>query len=191
VFEHRYRAMLRDAMAGRGEIVTALLKPGYEGQYRGSPPVHDVGCLGSVENVRTLPDGRSLLELVGLSRVRFETWEQLTPYRIARCRPLPDREPAGETSLAQTRATQLAATFQVLLQELSGIGGPIPLTDTGSVAQTVNRICFALDIEPEDKQLLLMEDDLVARADQVGKHLDALLQAATRHGGFRQEGPVN
>lgn len=179
IFEPRYRAMVRDALASRAEIAITLLKPGWEGSYAGSPAVYEIGCLGSLENVRPLPDGRYLLNCVGLSRVRFESWLQMTPYRLARCTPLPERAPDKDSPLAREIALQLSVTFQVLLREASGSAAPLLLEDTLRLESIVNRICFALDLKPEEKQRLLAEDDLLVRARVAGEHLDRLVRATT------------
>ena len=190
VFEPRYREMVRDAMAGRGEIAMALPKPGWEGQYSGSPPVHSIGCLGSMRNVRPLSGGRFLFDLIGLSRVKFEEWRQLTPYRIARCSSLPEKGTGPLSSRAHEKALQLSVTFQALLQELSGMKGPLQLGSDLSLETTVNRICFALEIDAEDKQRLLAEDDIAVRAERAGEYLDAVVRALGRRRS-NAKGPPN
>ena len=177
IFEPRYRVMVKDALAARAEIAIALLKPGWEGNYPGTPPVYEIGCLGSLENIRPLPDGRYLLNCVGLSRVRFDSWLQMTPYRLARCVPLPERGPARNSAESRDMAIQLSLTFQVLLRELSGSSAPLLVEESPSLESIVNRICFSLDIPSEEKQLLLQEDNLTARARVAGEHLDRLVCA--------------
>jgi Lon protease-like protein len=57
IFEPRYRELLRDALEDDGLIATALLKPGWEANYAGQPPVEPVVCLGRVLTHRWLPEG--------------------------------------------------------------------------------------------------------------------------------------
>jgi len=45
VFELRYRAMVRDALSADRLIALALLLPGWERDYHGSPEYHPIGCL--------------------------------------------------------------------------------------------------------------------------------------------------
>src|SRR5213594_1581105 len=96
-----------------------------------------------------LSGGRFLFDLIGLSRVKFEEWRQLTPYRIARCSSLPEKGTGPLSSRAHEKALQLSVTFQALLQELSGMKGPLQLGSDLSLETTVNRICFALEIDAE------------------------------------------
>src|SRR5713226_1591196 len=44
IFEPRYRAMVADALKGDHIIGMVLLKPGYEADYEGRPPVYSIGC---------------------------------------------------------------------------------------------------------------------------------------------------
>ncbi|NIM02428.1 MAG: hypothetical protein GTN89_12150, partial [Acidobacteria bacterium] len=84
IFEPRYRQMIRDASGGDGHVAIALLEPGFEDDYDGSPAFHRVGTLGRIENLESLSDGRFNLHLIGLRRVEFEEIPAPTPYRVAR-----------------------------------------------------------------------------------------------------------
>jgi Lon protease-like protein len=48
IFEPRYRAMVRDALGGDRIIGMALLRPGWDAHYEGSPAVYEVGCAGLI-----------------------------------------------------------------------------------------------------------------------------------------------
>src|ERR1700752_3118620 len=71
IFEPRYRQMTADALAGDRLIAMVLLRPGWEADYDGRPPVHEVACLGRIAAEQRLPDGRFNLQLRGLSRARI------------------------------------------------------------------------------------------------------------------------
>jgi len=65
VFEPRYRAMIRDALAG--DRLIGIIQP------RGSdepPSLFDVGCLGRIAGAEELDDGRFNIVLEGLGRFR-------------------------------------------------------------------------------------------------------------------------
>lgn len=108
VFEPRYRALLRDALAGDRRIVMAVLKPGYEEDYYGTPPVHEWGCAGRIVRHQRLDDDSSDIVLRGERVVHLEEFVQDTPYRIARVRPSPEdrafaEEPGQPERLAELR----------------------------------------------------------------------------------------
>jgi Lon protease-like protein len=69
----------------------AILKPGYETDYHGSPELYPTACVGRIVEHESLPDGRSDLILRGESAVWIEETESEHPYRVARVRSLPDR----------------------------------------------------------------------------------------------------
>src|SRR5215207_370332 len=66
IFEPRYRAMIADALKGDRIIGMVQLRPGYEADYEGRPPVYGIGCAGVISEVEELPDGRYNLMLQGL-----------------------------------------------------------------------------------------------------------------------------
>jgi Lon protease-like protein len=72
VFEPRYRALMHSCIAsGRMAMAVTLLKPGYESNYEGRPPMHEVCTLGRIEQHEVLPDGRFNMTLRGLFRVKL------------------------------------------------------------------------------------------------------------------------
>lgn len=70
IFEPRYRQMTADALAGDRLLALVLLKPGWEADYQGRPPIHDMACLAKITADERLADGRFYLAVRGLNRVR-------------------------------------------------------------------------------------------------------------------------
>lgn len=66
IFEPRYRAMVRDALAG--DRLIGMVQPRNE---KDPPALFGTGCLGRIESVEELDDGRFNLMLEGLSRFRI------------------------------------------------------------------------------------------------------------------------
>jgi Lon protease-like protein len=89
VFEPRYRALVRDALAGDGRLVMAVLQPGYEADYYGGPPVHPWACAGRIVRHQPLDDDSSDIVLRGERVVRILEFVQDVPYRVARLEPQP------------------------------------------------------------------------------------------------------
>ena len=48
IFEPRYREMVGDALTGDRIIGMVLLRPGWEADYEGRPPIYPVGCAGLI-----------------------------------------------------------------------------------------------------------------------------------------------
>ena len=72
VFEPRYRRMTADALVAQKRLAMALLKPGWERDYYGSPEIEPVVCVGRIVNSELLPDGRYNLLLQGEMRACVE-----------------------------------------------------------------------------------------------------------------------
>jgi Lon protease-like protein len=71
IFEPRYRELLEDALAGDQLIAMALLRPGWEDDYEGRPPIYPVACLGRIATHHRLEDGTYNVLLLGARRVRL------------------------------------------------------------------------------------------------------------------------
>jgi hypothetical protein len=65
IFEPRYRAMIRDSLASNRLI--GMIQPRGPGE---PPPLFEVGCIGRIEGVEELEDGRFNIVLEGLGRFR-------------------------------------------------------------------------------------------------------------------------
>jgi Lon protease-like protein len=66
IFEPRYRAMVRDALAS--DRLIAMVQPKDEDE---PPALFEVGCLGRIDTCDELEDGRFNIVLEGLSRFRI------------------------------------------------------------------------------------------------------------------------
>src|SRR5213080_2405252 len=66
VFEPRYRQLMADALDDDRLIALALLRPGWEEDYHKKPPIHEMVCLGRINNEEKLADGRYNLLLHGV-----------------------------------------------------------------------------------------------------------------------------
>jgi Lon protease-like protein len=109
IFEPRYRAMVADALKGDRVIGMVQLRPGYEPNYEGRPPVFAIGCAGVITQVDQLPDGRYTILLRGLVKFRILSEDQSRPYRLARVEPIPEEPDDRErAALAKQRERLLA-----------------------------------------------------------------------------------
>src|SRR4029078_8759483 len=71
IFEPRYREMVADSLAGDRMIGMVLLRPCWEHNYEGPPPVYNVGCSGVITHFERLEDGRYNIILRGVERFRI------------------------------------------------------------------------------------------------------------------------
>ena len=163
IFEPRYREMTDDALKGDRLIAMALLKPGWERGYDGSPDIFPLACAGLIEEEALLPDGRFNIRLRGLARVEVQSFEKETPYRVARVRILEDINERDGPGVEEDKRRLLAACAG-LLQEISGrVSLPLALDSDVPFAAVVNTLCQSLAMESPLKMRLLSLDDVRAR----------------------------
>src|ERR1700756_4926005 len=69
IFEPRYLAMTRDALAG--ERMIGMVQPTDPRVVGENPPVYPTGCAGRITSFSETDDGRFLITLTGVSRFRI------------------------------------------------------------------------------------------------------------------------
>jgi len=165
IFEPRYREMTADALRGEKLIAMALLKPGWEDQYEGSPPIHPVMGMGKIVEHATLQDGRYNLVLLGLVRVRLIQEVGGGAYRSAKVELLEEaaQEPQGYDRKRRT----LLMIYAELMKAL-GKGVPLPPDDV-PLGMLCDLVSSLLGFDPASRQRLLEELDAGARCDFIMK----------------------
>lgn len=118
IFEPRYRQMIEDCLDGPGRIVIGIPQEGEDEQPGEQPArVHPVAGLGEIARHERLPDGRFVILLAGLTRVRVVEVESPRLYRQVAIEPLSDlpvdAEQAGALRARLARAV-LARTSELL-----------------------------------------------------------------------------
>ena len=82
IFEPRYRALVSDAMARDRKIAMIQPRPGSSKGEDARPALFDIGCVGKIDQVEALDDGRYNLILEGLTRFRLiRELDVSTPFR--------------------------------------------------------------------------------------------------------------
>lgn len=156
VFEPRYRLMMDEVLKGNQSLVIALLKPGWEADYHGTPEVHSVACVGKIVQHQELADGRYNITVHGEQKVRVESFERSHPFRVARVRRLHEDNAWGEAEIAKTQSRELLELFKRFNE---GQGAALDLAQVfgahmGADA-VLNSISMHLNVEPAVKQRLL------------------------------------
>lgn len=169
VFELRYRTMVRDVLSSGRQLAMALLLPGWELDYQGSPAFHDVVCLATVGEVAWLPNDCYDLTVRGVARARVTKVAREFPYRAVRLEPLPEHPHASDDPLVRLER-------QAMIDTARHFAGAIP-AELGSpedlgLETLTNIVCTFAPIHPEQKQLLLAEDLVVDRARRVREGIE-------------------
>jgi Lon protease-like protein len=180
VFELRYRTMVRDALSGERMIALALLKPGWEREYQGSPEFHELGCLARFEDVQWLPDDCYDLKLLGLARVLLGATVREYPYRAVRVALLPEAPYTEDDPVVASERSGLMELYRQL-------AGRPDAADELPFVSLVNGVCMTAPLEAEERLGLLALDSIVERAHRVRE----LAVQRLRHGGPAEPGEHN
>jgi uncharacterized protein len=170
IFEPRYREMVADAVASDRMIGMVLLRPGWEHDYEGRPPVYAVGGSGVITHVEKLPDGRYNIVLRGLERFRITGEDHSRSYRRAAIEPLTEYGLSGDDRVEVRRLRAKLETLLAPAAEKAGTDIKIP--SAMSDDDLVNALAQYLDLEPLEKQALLETHNLRARAESLVELLE-------------------
>ena len=167
IFEPRYREMVADALTGNRVIGMVMLRPGFEKDYEGRPPVYGIGCAGVIQDYEQMPDGRYVILLRGLTTFRVVSEDQRKPYRLARVEAVPElltNEELGTLSGLRNRIQQLLNTVLPLDAE--------PPDAALDDREFVNVTAQALNMPEAARQDLLERRSVLARARALVERLE-------------------
>jgi Lon protease-like protein len=178
IFEPRYREMVADAVASDRMIGMVLLRPGWDRDYEGRPPIYPIGCSGVMTHVERLGDGRYNLVLRGLERFRIVEENHERSYRRAVVEPLHERPLAGDDP---AKVRRCRSRLESLLAPAVA-GGDAKIPAAMSDEDLVNALAQYLDLEPLEKQALLEQPSLRTRAESLVELLEMKIMMARTPG---------
>ena len=162
IFEPRYLAMTRDALAG--ERLIGMVQPSNPAGSGSNPPVYPTGCAGRITSFAETEDGRFLITLTGTSRFRIreelpllEGYRRVVPEWREFARDLENEDEAGFDRDRLLRS--LRAYFQQ--HQISADWDAVTAVPGERLVTSIAMIC---PFEPSEKQALLEAPDLDERA---------------------------
>ena len=159
IFEPRYRAMVRDALASNRLI--AMVQPKDEDE---PPALFEIGCLGRIGACDELEDGRFNIVLEGLSRFRIAREATVdTLYRQIDA----DRSFFHEEEDAVLAMVQRAEVEREARRYADALGYRVEWDSVSRLddEMLVNGIAQIAPLDVGSKQALLEASDLAGRAD--------------------------
>ena len=159
IFEPRYRAMTRDAMAG--DRLIAMVQPK---DHLEPPGLFEVGCLGHIGMCEELDDGRFNIVLEGLSRFRIAREAAVdTLYRQVDA----DRSGFVEEEDPVLGLAQRAEVEREARRYADALGYMVEWAEVSRLddEMLVNGIAQIAPLDVGSKQALLEASDLADRAD--------------------------
>jgi uncharacterized protein len=175
VFEPRYRAMTREALAGDRIIGISLLQPGYEADYEGRPSIYPIGCAGVISHSEKTADGRYNIVLNGLEKFRVRMELPGGEYRRAQIDTIPETLTDRDRLAIRCERPRIEG---LLLRALKAADVQIP--PSLSDEDLLHALCQYLEFAPAERQALLECDGSVARCHALVDLLE--MRALLAHG---------
>ena len=180
IFEPRYLAMTRDALAG--ERLIGMVQPSDPRVAAENPPVYAMGCAGRITSFSETDDGRFLITLTGISRFRIreevpllEGYRRVVPEWRKFARDLTsDDEPGFDRDrlLRGLRAYFQQHRIEADWDAITSVPGE----------RLVTSIAMICPFEPSEKQALLEAPDLDERAQLLTAMVEMAALNQTRDG---------
>src|SRR5436190_16853758 len=178
IFEPRYRQMVADALDTDRMIGMVLLRPGWDRDYEGNPPVYAMGCSGVITHVDRQSDGRYNIVLRGTDRFHIIEEERSRRYRRATVLPVPETPVnAMDRDAIRRHRSKLEALLAPAVEK-SVTRMPAAMSDE----DLINALAQYLDLEPLEKQALLEQGCLRSRAESLVELLEMKIMIARTPG---------
>ena len=178
IFEPRYRALIHDAMARDRRI--GMIQPRAEGE---KPALFDMGCLGHINHIEALEDGRFNIILKGLARFRvIRELDVSTAFRQVEA----DVEQAPEDEVLA--AVERASVELEARRFAEALGYVVDWTAVSRLddMSLINGIAQVVPFDPAAKQTLLEADNLRERADRIVQLMQIVGRIERNGGGTMQ-----
>lgn len=154
VFEPRYLRMVEDLLDSPGRLVVAT-QIGEEDE-PAPPEVAPVAGLGEIARHEKLDDGRYILVVQGLGRVRLEEAPSSKPYRLARIEPL------DETAVPESESDELRERLTAAVRTRARDG--IELPDDLGVEMLTDVLLMHMQLPPTRMAELFSTAEIASRA---------------------------
>lgn len=157
IFEPRYRAMIGDALARDRRI--GMIQP--HRQVEGAP-LYAVGCLGKIDNVEAMEDGRYNIVLQGEARFRIlRELDVTTPFRQVEAELFDELEDESLAAIERAMFEREARRFS----EAQGYRVDWEAVTRLDDVSLINGVSQIAPFDSAAKQALLEAPDLSARCE--------------------------
>jgi uncharacterized protein len=174
LFEPRYTEMVEDCLSsGCTAMAVALLAPGWESAYEGTPPIYEIAGAGRIVAHQERSDGTHDVILHGLNRVRlYERRRDGRSYRCARAVPIEDFGVATSSDMLAMMAcaTRVAAKVRERQPDFA-----LQVSTELAPGRAADIIADQLVVSPEERQRILETGDVKERVSLVTEAVASLL----------------
>ena len=170
IFEPRYVEMINDSMKTNKFI--GLIQPKTNNN-NSITDLHETGCMGKITNFKDTPDGRYMIELIGL--VRFKITKEIKNNKSYRECEINFEDYQDDLSLQKEvlKFSDLELIFKDLksLFEKKGYIINWKSLEKQNLNETINALAMASPFSLEEKQILLESQNLAIRKDKIAEIL--------------------
>ena len=171
IFEPRYVEMINDCMKTNKMI--GLIQP-KKSTAKSIPELHEVGCLGKINNFEDTSDGRYLIDFSGLSR--FKIVKEIKNNKLYReCQvSFDDFNDDVTLKKEELKFSDLELIFKGLksLFEKKGYIINWKSLEKQDLNETINALAMASPFSLEEKQILLESQNLEIRKNKIAEILN-------------------
>ena len=178
VFEPRYRALTRHCLDGDGRFGIVLIERGSE--VGGGDVRFDLGTLVRIAEAAELPDGRWVLVVVGVSRLRVARWLADEPYPRAEVAELEDRPPGSGAADPRDAVERLLRRALAIKAELGEPAAAATVELDADPALAAYQAAALAPIGPADAQRLLEPDSAEERLHLLAALLEDEVEVLAR-----------
>ncbi len=169
VFEERYRALVRDCLAGDRTFGVVLIERGHE--VGGGDVRFGVGCTAIIAEAEEAPDGRWGIIATGGSRLRVDEWLPDDPYPRASVTLLDDGDWTTDASIAMEQATTAFVRVLDLAEQLGSTIDRSVLGRTDDAVRDHWALVARAPVGALDKLAVLGAETPERRLDLLAGHL--------------------
>ena len=170
IFEPRYIEMINDSM-NKNKMI-GLIQP-KTNQIDSQSDLHNIGCLGKIDNLEKTSDGTYLIDLLGLSR--FKIIKEIKNQKLYRECEISFEEFTDDTKVQKNklRFSDLELIFKDLkiLFEKKGYLINWKSLEKQNLNETINALAMASPFSLEEKQVLLESQNLEIRKNKIAEIL--------------------
>jgi Lon protease-like protein len=149
--------MIEDLLDGPGQLVMGTVEQRHASNLAESPPVRPIAGIGEICRHERLPDGRFLIWLFGLSRVRIREVSSDRPYRRVTVEPIQEIAPPSEREEALRKRLRKAI--------LASCEGEAKIPDEIPIACLADLLLQRLALPQSKMEELYEEIDVETRAE--------------------------
>lgn len=182
IFEPRYRAMLRDCLAGdRVFGLSYAERPNSD-----TPQPGDVGCSARIETFRHLPDGRSNLVAVGNQRYVLSRLVPVeSPYLVGEVEFFHDSD--GDAPGLDDLAGDVRSRFEEFVHALQKISQQTAEVETPADPIALSfHVAAVLEMDAENKEALFRLTSVMRRLERLKELLDTANVDVAHHAAVQQ-----